>query len=485
VVSVVLRLLDHLVRARRAWPAVVAIGAFALVPSAARASFEVGLQDPAFDGGATTQQAAIGYRVLRRIGGSYVRLNAYWSAIARAEPPTAAAAEDPAFPGYDWTALDAAVRRAADEHVHVLLLLTAAPFWAQGPGHPTLTEVASGAWEPNPTLFGEFARAVAARYSGSFADPLRPGRDLLRVADYEIWNEENVPLDLAGPNPVQHYRALLNAGYGAIKSVRRDDQVALGGLAPAADLPQAVAPLRFASQLLCLRQAGRRFVRIRGCRPARFDAVAHHPYTLAVTPTDPGAGFGDILVADLAKLRALIDVANRLHTIGRGPHPLWITEWGWITNPPDAKIGDPYGVAARYIAYSMYEMWRARSSLIIWQGIRDETPAYLAGGGLETPDGRPKPSLRAFSFPFVALERGRHGLAWGRVPSARSVRVKIEVREGRQWRPVGRATSSGAGVFWAHVPIVKGHSYRAVAPGGELSLPYLAVPIPPRATHRF
>src|SRR5581483_4499237 len=111
-------------------------------------------------------------------------------------------------------ALDEGVRRAAARHVHVLLLLTAAPFWAQGPGHPTPSEVATGAWEPKPT-----------RYSGRFGDPLRPGHDLPRVVDYEVWNEENVPLDLAGPNPVQQYRALLNAGYGAIKSVSGNDQI--------------------------------------------------------------------------------------------------------------------------------------------------------------------------------------------------------------------------------------------------------------------
>ncbi len=462
----------------------LAVGAFALAACPASASFQIGLQDPAFGGTASIQQAAGGYRVLRSIGGSYVRLNAYWSAIARAQPPSASAAENPAFPGYDWTAVDEGIRRAAAHHVHVLLLLSAAPFWAQGPGHPTLAEVSAGAWEPNPTLFGEFAHAVAARYSGRFGDPLRPGHDLPRVADYEVWNEENLPLDLAGPNPVEQYRALLNAGYGAIKSVSRDDQIALGGLAPAADLPQSVAPLRFVSELMCLRRVGRRFVRAGHCRPARFDAVAHHPYTLAVTPTDPGAAFGDILVADMGKLRTLIDTADRLHTIIGGPHPLWITEWGWITNPPDAKVGDSYAAAARYIAYSIYEMWRAGSSLIIWQGIRDETPAYLAGGGLETPSGVPKPSLRAFAFPFVTVGRGSHGLAWGRVPSARRVPVRIEVRQGSRWRPVGSTTASDAGVFSVHVLIVKGDIYRAAA-GGEVSLGYLAVPIPREATHRF
>lgn len=470
---------------RAALLAVLATAALVTVTAQARASFQIGLQDPAFDGNATLQQAAAGYGLLRSIGGSYVRLNAYWSAIAPAEPPTASAAENPANPTYDWTALDQAVRRASDQHVHVLLLLVAAPAWAQGPGHPSADEAAAGAWNPNPTLFGEFARAVAARYSGRFGDPLRPGRDLPRVSAFEIWNEENLPLYLAGPNLVEEYRSLLNAGYTAIKSVRRDDRVAVGGLAPAADLPHSVSPLGFAYGLLCLRQAGKRLVRTRGCHPARFDAMAHHPYSLAVTPTDPGAAFGDILVADMAKLRTLLDAARRLRTITPGPHPLWITEWGWITNPPDAKVGDSYTAAARYIDYSMYEMWRAGTSLVIWQGIRDETPAYLAGGGLETPGGRPKPSLQAFAFPFVAVARGRSGLAWGRVPSGRRARVAIQVRHEGGWRRVASVPTEGAGVFSARLPIVQGATYRAVAPGGHVSLAYNAVPIPARATHRF
>jgi hypothetical protein len=470
---------------RRALLIFAAVGALALLPRQARADFQLGIQDPAFDGAASAQQAAAGYAVLRSVGGSYVRVNAYWSAVAPTEPASAAAAENPANPGYDWTALDQAVRRAAVRHVHVLLMLAAAPVWAQGPGHPSAGEVAAGAWDPNPTRFGQFARAVAARYSGSFGDPLRPGRDLPRVSDYEIWNEENAPLALAAPKPVAEYRSLLNAGYSAIKSVHADDRVALGGLSPVANLPRSVAPLPFASDLLCLRHAGNRLVRAAGCRPAHFDAIADHPYTLAVTPTDPGARFGDILVADVGKLRQLLNVARRLRTIGPEPHPLWITEWEWLTNPPDTELGDPYAAAARYIAYSMYEMWRARASLIIWQGIHDETPNYLAGAGLETPGGRPKPSLRAFAFPFVAVDQGEHGLTWGRVPSARRGRVTIQLRRGGRWRPAGSARADGDGVFSVRLTVVRGVSYRAVAAGGQVSLPYLAVPIPPQATHHF
>lgn len=105
--------------------------------------------------------------------------------------------------------------------------------------------------------------------------------------------------------------------------------------------------------------------------------------------------------------------------------------------------------------------WQAGASLIVWQGIRDETAAYLAGGGLESVSRRPKPQMAAFAFPIVADNHGGHGLVWGRVPAGRPVKVTIEVRSARRWRTVTVVRSNRQGFFAVHLRVTRGRLYRS------------------------
>jgi hypothetical protein len=468
---------------RRLRPAAL-IAALILValPGPATAGFQVGLQDPSFDGTVTAAKSAAGYGVMSAAGGSVVRLNVFWSDVSPTKP---GASTTPSDPAYRWTALDAAVRDAAAHHVTPLLTLATAPKWAQGPHHPPKDGIGVGAWDPKAADLGRFAQAVAERYSGGFPDPLNPGQDLPRVKYFEVWNEPNLPLFLAAPHLVSEYRSMLSDAYRAIKAVDRTDQVVMGGLAPVSYQPGfTVSPLKFAAEMMCLRRAGKRFVRTGHCRAAPFDIFAEHPYSLAVTPTQPAGSYDDVLVADVHKLRDLLDAASRLHTIARGPHPLWFTEWGWVTKPPDSKVGDSFSTAGRYVAYSMYEMWRAGGSLVVWQGIHDGAPGQLGGTGLETSTGRVKPSLKAFGVPFIASVTRRGGFAWGRVPVSAPASVAVQQRTRHGWRTVAHAKTGSDGVFSVHFRGRGNATFRAQG-GGVTSLPYYSAPIPARRTHLF
>lgn len=471
---------------RRFFIPLLVLAVLAMIPAAAQASFQVGLQDPAFDGTGSASQTDSAYHVLHAVGGSVVRLNVFWYQIAGAVPKAGFQPTNPGDPEYQWTALDAAVRQAAASHVTVVLTLSGAPGWAQGPNQPTKEPIGTGAWDPNPTDFGSFAQAVAERYSGHFADPLRAGQALPRVKYFELWNEENLPLFLAAPELINTYKALLTDGYNGVKAGAADNQVVFGGLAPVSYLPGlSVSPLKFAAQLMCLRRVGSHFVRLGGgCRAAPWDIFAEHPYTLAVTPTQGASHYDDVLVADVHKLRHLLNAARRLHTIRSGNHPLWVTEWGWVTHPPDSLVGDSFNTAARYVAYGMYEMWKAGVSLVVWQGITDQSPTQLAGSGLETKTGQPKPQMQAFTFPFIAsVDHGR-GLGWGRVPGAGRVRVTVQRRSAHGWRRVASAQTGRDGVFSIHF-VAKGNAtYRARGPNGVKSLGYYSARIPARRTHR-
>jgi hypothetical protein len=442
----------------------------------------VGLQDSSLDGAGGPAKSAAAYGVMSAVGGSVVRLNAFWSDISPTRP---GASTTPSDPAYRWAALDTAVRNATARHVTPLLTISTAPKWAQGPREPANLPIGVGAWDPGPADLGRFAQAVAERYSGGFPDPLHPDRALPRVMYFEVWNEPNLPLFLAAPHLVAEYRSMLGYAYRAIKAVDPTDQVVMGGLAPVAYLPGlTVSPLKFAADMMCLRRTGARFVRTGHCRATPFDIFAEHPYSLTVTPTQPAGSYDDVLVADVHKLRDLLNAASRLHTIGRGPHPLWFTEWGWVTRPPDSKVGDSFSTAARYVAYSMYEMWRAGGSLVVWQGIRDGTPGQLGGSGLETGSGRVKPSLKAFGVPFIAsVTRGR-GFAWGRVPVSLPASVAVQRRTRHGWRTVAHAETGADGVFSVGFR-ARGNAVFRAQSGAITSLPYYSARIPARRTHLF
>jgi hypothetical protein len=337
-----------------------------------------------------------------------------------------------------------------------------------------------------------FARAAAKRYSGSFADPLHPGADLPRVKDWEIWNEENLPWYLAAPHPIDEYRALLNAGYSAIKTVHSDNTIVMGGLAPVSFLPpRSVSPLKFAAELMCLRRVGTKFVRGASCPTrARFDIFADHPYSLASTPTKHAYRYDDVLVGDMGKIAAIVRAADTLRTILPDTgHKVWVTEFGWFTNPPNKAVGDSPATAARYVAYSMYEMWRAGVSLVSWFTLQDYPPAdydqptITPGGGLETNSGRAKPMMSAFGFPMIAAVARHRGFVWGRAPEMRSVRVVVQRSVDHRWVRLATVRTASDGVFLVEFSAKDNGLHRAAVVRGPVSLAYNSTPIPPKRIH--
>jgi len=201
----------------------------------------------------------------RALGSTTVRLQAFWSQIAPSRPSHSFHAADPRASGYQWASLDTDVRAAAAQGQSVVLLVRAAPSWAEGPGRPS--GVAAGTWFPNARDFGAFAHAIALRYSGRFRDPLHRRTSLPRVRYFQAWNEPNLPNYLMPQwsrnsngtrQPVSPgiYRALLNAFYGGVKSAQRDGFVLAAGTGPYGDPPATgqgrMAPVTFLRGLFCL-----------------------------------------------------------------------------------------------------------------------------------------------------------------------------------------------------------------------------------------
>jgi hypothetical protein len=81
-----------------------------------------------------------------------------------------------------------------------------------------------------------------------------------------------------------------------------------------------------------------------------------------------------------------------------GPKPLWITEYGYQTNPPDPIDGVSWAKQALYLKQS-YAIARQnpRIQMMIWFLLKDEPVLGGWQSGLMTASGTKKPSFAAFA----------------------------------------------------------------------------------------
>jgi hypothetical protein len=377
-----------------------------------------------------------------------VRVNVAWSAVAPSPRPADFSAADPGSPGYDWSQVDAEVRELADHGLQVLINISSAPAWAEGPGRPA--GVHSGTWKPQPAQFAQFAAAAARRYDGRFPDPAHSGAALPRVRYWQAWNEPNLDTYLSPqwehtrsgfvPASPGIYRPMLEAFYQAIKRVSPTNLVISAGMAPYGNAPGVnfpggyrMPPLTFDRQLLS--------------RPVHLDALAQNTYPIH-GPLWHAYQPNDVAVADLYKVQAVLRAAAAAERIlPHGPKQLWVTELGWTSRPNPGGI--PVAQQARWYEQAFYALWRQGVDTVLLLQIVDAPPVpdYAASyqTGLYYVTGRPKPAAIAFRFPFVAERRGRATIAWGRAPVAG--RLHIESRLAGHWVNVGTLSVSAGEVF--------------------------------------
>lgn len=389
-------------------------------------------------------------------------LGVSWSAIAPRTRPAGFNPADPADPAYDWESLDNAVRGAVAHGLQPLLNIEFAPRWAEGPNRPSLTVAPGGTWLPQPGELGSFVRALAARYSGGFVDPANLAAGVLpRVHYFEIWSEENLSLHLTPlweDNKLVaplHYREMLNAAYAGIHAADPGARVVVGGLSPFGDRfagGSRIPPVWFWRALLCLR--GQKLRPVACPEPAHFDIAAHNPIG-ALGPSTSAFSPLDVSTPDIGRLTPIVRKAVATgRALPARPKPFWATEIWWDSSPPDPE-GVPLRRHARFVAKSLFELWRQGVSAVIWWYLRDQAPGAAGFGatqqsGLFYRDGRPKPAYRAFRFPFVAI-RGTQGrvLLWGKAPSPG--RLVVERRTRRGWATLARPVAGPGRVFVTRV----------------------------------
>ena len=410
-------------------------------------------------------------RRMARLGVDRVRVTASWRQLAPrrtwVKRPFFDATDPSQYDAHRLAKLDGVVKGARAEGMQVMLDLGFyAPRWAVQRGGRDGRNV----WRPNPREFGRFSRAMAERYSGRFADPARPDRNLPAVRLWTTWNEPNHRVFLRPqwervggrwlPMTPHIYRRMHNAGYDGIKAASARNRVLIGGLASFGDRgrgpARGIGPLRFTRELACVDSDLRPLHRpeCRGFKPLRADGFAHHPYSLGSTPGAVDLTADRVQVAELFKLTTLL---GRLAARGRFAHnlPLYLTEYGYQSDPPDPGGIDP-SLEARYLGqalalartssevrsfpqFLLFDIGPDRSKP---EGSRARHGGYETG--LYTYDGKPKPKvIQGFRMPFAAtsLPGLRAGVeVSGQVRPGRGVQV-VEVQ--RLDRATGWVTQGG------------------------------------------
>jgi Cellulase (glycosyl hydrolase family 5) len=317
-----------------------------------------------------------------------MRLLVQWNLVARTRPSNPTSSLDRA---YNFDDIDEAVRAAQNHDQEVILTLSGTPRWANGGKNPNVMprRVAD---------FGNFARAVASRYSGRF-------EGLPFVRFYSIWNEPNLQLfltpqfDARGRSVAPaNYAKLAAAAYTGIKAGSRTALVAIGETsARGSDKPTGLRPTHTPGKFAEL---------VAKANPRlRFDAWSHHPYPFNPnSPPTQRVRWPNVSLALLPRF----DIELK-RWFKRTSVPIWVTEYGHQTRPEDS-LGIPYAKQAAYIQQSISMVARYPFvPMFIWFVYQDDQGQPWESG-IYTRNGTPKgPSPSRFTTtarPFDA----RNGL---------------------------------------------------------------------------
>ena len=397
------------------------------------------------------------------LGVDRVRLTAGWSVLAprpnARRAPRFDARNSRAYPSEPWLRLDRAVRAVAEAGMEPQIdVAFFAPRWAV---QRVVWSRHAGRhrWEPDTKRFARFTHAVAKRYDGTHPDPARPGRRLPAVRLWTTWNEPNHAAFLlpqwrrAGgrwvPRSPHLYRRLHERAYAAIKGVSASNRVLVGGLSaesiPGRGARKGLAPLHFLREFACVDRRLRPLDRpeCEDFEPIQGDGFSQHPYSLYSAPDVPSRERDYGRMGDMGKLTRLLDaLAERGRIASR--LPVYITEYGYETNPPDVVRGVSLRAQARYHGLATYMAWRQPGIASFAQFLlhdipppeEEATPEEVSRdwhSGLYFHDGRAKPAVQAFKMPFWAEARTFPGqdvvMLFGQVrPGGGNKRVEIEAR---------------------------------------------------------
>jgi hypothetical protein len=450
----------------------------------------------------------------RQLGANTVRVVISWSQIAprptATKKPSFNATDPNAYPASAWAPFDGIVQAAQQTGIKVYFDVTGgAPRWADGSAPPPAPNANAlyFAWRPHDADYGQFVRAVGTRYDGHFT-PKGATAPLPAVHFWSIFNEPNFGQDL-GPQATDDstvatgpmmYRGLVNAGWSALRATGHSrDTILFGEFAAQGFEPGRfpkntgglpgnfgqTRPLLFIRDLYCvdadyqeLRGSAARAIgcpttasasrRFRSQNPGLFNAsgVSDHPYPQGESPVSQVGNLPDYAkFQDLGNLGAVLDRVNRVYGSGKR-FPIYNTEYGYITNPPQTHHKPAYAspaTAAYYINWAEYLSWKSPRIASTMQYLLYDPPPTQAvyngfASGLYFFNGKPKATLPAYEMPLYMPRTssldGKSAEVWGEARPAHFMNL-----DSRQIQTVDVQFQAGGRGAYKTVDTVRANGY--------------------------
>ena len=415
---------------RVALPAVAAVLVALAAPgtSAASSHIRFGVDDDQIVGAGPAGDSAPD--TLDTLGVRLVRYTVNWRRVAPRKPEKPL---DPRDPAYDWGSVDQALRRLHKRGIVALVTLWGTPAWANDGKPPNVLP-------KNRYSLAAFAGAVSARYPW--------------IRLWEVWNEPNQQVFMSPNSPRLYVQRLLNPVYVELHLRNRANRVAGGATSPR-PTQSALSPVAF----------------MRGMRAAhaRLDAYSHHPYP--ISHGERPFGFAPGVCRYCKGILTLANLPELIKEVRRdfGPKRIWLTEYGYQTNPPDTFLGVPLKRQATMLSLAAMRAWRLPRVTMFFQYLyRDEPELSRFQSGLVFADDHWKPSLQAFRLPFAQMGReADRAIVWGQIRNGRPGRkaYRLEVLQKNAWKPIRpiRLTNDD-GVFIRKIRLKRGALLRVWSP---------------------
>ena len=407
---------------------------------------------------------------MKSLGVDTIRVTVLWSVVANNARPTKAeiaklkgkakekarrqarrfkATNPSTYPRQNWDRYDNLLKAAADRGIRVYFNVTGpGPLWASTKPPKALSKLAA-TYKPKVGAFKQFVTAVGTRYSGGYRDENGSRGLLPRVSFWSLWNEPNQggwltpQWEVHGgqriPASPALFRELYQAGYqGLVASGHRvdNDVILLGETAPlGSDTQSEKSPMRpkqFLREVFCIGPDGNPYTgqaaALRKCDdfqkkgPLRANGYAHHPYTKNVSPLLRDASPDSLTMANIGELGDLLDeLAAKTGNVASGL-PLYMTEFGFETNPPDPFSGIAPALQAKYNVLGEFQAYsnprvasqaqflladvppirtRKRNSKGYW--FTYQSGLFYTAGKLI---GQAKPAAYSYAIPFLATPTG-------------------------------------------------------------------------------
>jgi hypothetical protein len=344
------------------------------------------------------------------------------------------------YPTRNWDRYDNLVKQATQLGMRVYFTIT-----GPGPryGHrtaPPSQRANAGTFKPIPSQFRAFAQAVGRRYSGSYRDENGVRRRLPRVSLWSIWNEPNQPGWLSPqwandiPAAPALYRELFFAGrQGLERSGHGNDAILLGETAPLGSDKtgprNGMKPIPFLRELVCVKPDGTQYTgadaTARRCEdfakngPLKAIGFAHHPYTKKIAPSVAPKTPDEVTMGNIGTLGPFLDTLSAQSGGKLAPAlPIFLTEFGYESNPPDPRNGIPYmrqalfNQLAEFLAFNDPRVMATTQFLLRDVGPVAKYPKgsrlywFTYQSGLYTVRGRAKPAAFSYALPFVTFPAG-------------------------------------------------------------------------------